>query len=193
MGRITKFTLFTLGLIASTGRAWDQFQPVAEADTHGVLLLEGAVDCRTFVTGPNRGDVFMINGKLFPPGTLPSGTATNDPTQPVNGVAPIGDWLVRGQNAIPFPPDVAPAYSSTPAAFATQYYILNDGRALTAEGYASASLDLVLLSVTGGIGGFKGAAGDLQGTNLGTNVTGCPNFRATFRIQPRFARAASNN
>src|SRR3989442_247186 len=77
----------------------------------------------------------QTSGKRFPAGTLPSGTATNDPTLPVRGVAPIGDWTCRGQNAFPFPPAIAPAYSSTPFAFNTQYFILNDGRALTIEGY----------------------------------------------------------
>jgi hypothetical protein len=161
-------------------------QDVAPEHHRKILTLDVAVDCRTLVTGPNRGDLFIINGKIFPAGTLPSGTASNDPTQPVNGVAPIGDWLVRGQHAFPFPPAIARSYDSTPGDFATQYYILKGGHtALTAEGYAflqSQAPTDVLLSVTGGIGGFRGATGDVQAAILGPNATGCPNSRVRVNL-----------
>ena len=165
----------------------------AEANDPHTLTFDVACDCRTGVFGPNRGDVFIIQGKIFPAGTLPSGTATNDPTHSVNGVAPIGEWICRGQNSFPFPPAIAPAYSSTPAALNTQYFILNDGRALTVEGYAIPIGEGELLSITGGIGGFSGASGFLEEGPLGTNATECPNFRAKFRIQPGSVRGASNN
>src|SRR4051794_37882647 len=77
MKRIAKIAQFTSGfvLLASVGSA--------PADNHKVLILEVAADCRTFVNGPNRADVSFGSGKLFPTGTLPSGTASNDPTEPV--------------------------------------------------------------------------------------------------------------
>jgi hypothetical protein len=125
----------------------------------------------------------MIQGKIFPPGTLPSGpTASNDPTKPWRGIALIGEWICRGQVQGDYPAAIAPFYSSTPFALNTQYFLLNDGRALTAEGYDIPTGGF--LTVTGGIGGFRGAAGDIQGTIFGTNATGCPNFRATFRLRP---------
>jgi hypothetical protein len=40
-----------------------------------------------------------------------------------------------------------------------------------------------LLSVTGGIRGFSGAVGFIEETPFGTNATGCPNFRAKFRLR----------
>jgi hypothetical protein len=125
--------------------------------------------------------VFIVQGKIFPAGTLPSGEATNDPTQPVNGVAPIGNWICRGQHSFPFPPDIASAYSSTPATLNTQYFILNGGDALTVEGYTTPTGEL--LSVTGGIGGFSGASGYIVEAPFGHNATGCPNFRAQFRLR----------
>jgi len=131
--------------------------------------------------------VFIVQGKIFPRGTLPSGDAANDPTLPVNGVSPIGNWICRGQNSFPLPPVIAEAYSSTPSAFNTQYFILEDGRALTAEGY-----DILPsgehLSVTGGVAEFSGVSGFIKEEPLGTNSTGCPNFRAKFKIQPGSAR-----
>jgi hypothetical protein len=94
-------------------------------------------------------------------------------------------WMSRSlPNSLPFPPIIAPAYNSTPFAFNTQYFILNDGRALTIEGYAFADGSGERLSVTGGIGSFRGASGDVEEGPFGTNATGCPNFRAKFTFQP---------
>jgi len=192
MKAIKKITLFALGLAILAGLAGlaPGFKPLPALDTlveaasENVRIFDVACDCRTgspgFFTG-TRGDVFIVNGKIFPAGTLPSGTATNDPTQPVNGVAPIGNWMCRGQVSQPFPAAIASAYASVPFALNTQYFILNDGRALTAEGYTTPTGEL--LSVTGGIAGFSGASGFIEEGPFGTNATGCPNFRAKFKFQ----------
>jgi hypothetical protein len=205
MKPITKTILLAVGslLLAGIAGVIPGFSPlaaqqaVATAANHRVIILDVAADCRTFVNGPGRADVSYGSGKIFPPGTLPSGTAANDPTQPVRGIAPIGDWTTRGQIAFPFPPAVAPFYSSTPTFFANQYYLLGDGgTALTVDGYAyfqGQTPVRSLLSITGGIGALRGAAGDLRGTTLGTNATGCPNFRATFNLVPGSIRGDSGN
>ncbi len=185
MKRTIKITLLAvaLAILASLPGIVPGFRPLVElpgivkaANKHN-LTFDVACDCRmaspAFISG-NRGDAWIVSGKIFPAGTLPAGTATNDPTLPVRGVAPIGDWTCRGQSAFPFPPAVAAAYSATPFAFNTQYFILNDGRALTVEGYAIPTGER--LSLTGGIGGFSGAGGDVEEGPFGTNATGCPNF-----------------
>jgi hypothetical protein len=158
---------------------------VTAGDEGKTVSFDVACDCRTgsqtFFTG-TRGDAFIVSGKIFPAGTLPSGTAANDPTEPVNGVTPIGDWSCRGQLAFPFPAVVAAAYSATPFGWNTQYFLLSRG-ALTAEGYAISTGEL--LSVTGGVRGFSGASGSVEESPFGTNVTGCPNFRAIFRLRSR--------
>jgi hypothetical protein len=164
----------------------------SEGNRRHVFTIDLAVDCRTAAGGFNRGDIFRLNGKLFPAGTLPSGMASNDPTQPVNGVAPIGDWLVRGHHALPLPPALAPFYSSAPGDFGTGYVILENGRTgLIIETYAfleGQAPSLAFTAVTGGIGRFRGATGDSQGGPIGFNVTGCPNFRTTFNIVPGSVR-----
>jgi hypothetical protein len=184
MKRVTRMTLFVLALASLAGLAVFGVPAVVKAnDNSNTFSFDVACDCRTGATldGGVRGSPFIIQGKIFPPGTLPSGIASNDPTQSVHGITSIGNWICRGQVQGTYPPAIAPAYSSTPFALNTQYFILNDGRALTAEGYDVPSGGF--LSVTGGIGGFSGAAGEIQGTIFGTNATGCPNFRAKFRIQ----------
>jgi len=196
MKRITKMTLFVLALASLAGLVVFAVPAVMKAQDPNAVTFDVACDCRTFAPAspPDRSGVFIVNGKIFPAGTLPTGPASNDPTLPVNGVNPIGNWICRGQAATPFPPAIASAYSSAPTVLNTQYYILNDGRALTLEGYDLAS-GAAALSVTGGIGGFSGAVGDIQfpGAPMGTNATGCPNFRAKFRIQPGSVRGASNS
>jgi len=210
MKRITKIMLLALGLVLLVGLAgvmpWFRplaaFQPTVQAANRHVFTLDLAVDCRTAVTEFNRGATFIINGKLFPAGTLPSGAATNDPTEPVNGVAPIGDWLVRGQHALPLPvlpDDIAQRYSSAPGDFGTTYFILDEGRtALIIETYAflegQGVVQLAFSAVTGGIGRFRGASGDITGgPPLGTNATGCPNSRLTFNFVTVFVPRASND
>ena len=184
MKPIAKITLIASGLAVLAEVVFLGLPAAVKAANENILTFDVACDCRTADWGGvgNRGGVFIVSGKIFPAGTLPSGSATNDPTQPVNGVAPLGDWNCRGQNSFPFPPAIAPAYSSTPFAFNTQYFILNGGRALTVEGYALPSGER--LSVTGGIGSFRGASGDVEEAPFGTNVSGCPNFRAKFTFVP---------
>ena len=185
MKRVTKTTLFVLALASLAILAIVGAPAVIKAaEDSNTLTYDVACDCRTGATldGGVRGAPFIIQGKIFPAGTLPSGTATNDPTQPVHGVASIGNWICRGQVRGDYPPAIAPFYASTPMATNTQYFILNNGGGITVEGY-----DVLpsgeRLSVTGGIASFRGISGDLEEGPLGTNATGCPNFRAKFRIQ----------
>jgi hypothetical protein len=193
MERITRITLFGVALavlivlagIAPGFKPLHELESVVKAANENHLTFDVACDCRTFVAGPNRGDPFIVNGKIFPAGTLPLGKATNDPTLPVNGIAPIGTWTCRGQNSFPFPAAIAAAYSASPFAYFDWHFVLNDGRGLNATGYPiTGEGDRGALSVTGGIGGFSGAAGQIQSESFGTNASGCPNFRAKFTFQP---------
>jgi hypothetical protein len=185
MTRLHKTALWVWAVIGLTGLAQLAAPAVAKAaEEVETLIFDVACDCRTgspgFFAG-QRGDPFIVSGKIFPAGTLPSGTANNDPTEPVNGVSPIGDWTCRGQQA----GVLAPAYSSSPFAWNTQYFILKNG-SITSEGYAVPTGTIgEFLSVTGGIRGFSGASGYITETPFGTNATGCPNFRARFRLQSR--------
>ena len=144
-------------------------QPAAvHAALSHVLTLDVAADCRTLSPGLNRGETNMVTGKIFPGGTLPRGTADNDPALPVNGVAPIGDWHHRSQNALPLPPDIAAAYSSTPPVLATFYFFFNNGAALVTEAWGIIEVNGVPTVpgvIVGGIGRFSGAAGDGRGHN----------------------------
>jgi hypothetical protein len=197
MKSITKTTVLGSALVLLAGLTGivRGFSPEDQSEAPNVITVDLAVDCRTAAGELIRGGLFILNGKLFPAGTLPSGMASNDPTQPVNGVAPIGEWLVRGHHAFPLPPAIAPAYSSSPGDFGTAYFILDQGRAaIFTETYAfleGFAPSLAFTAVTGGTGRFAGAAGDAQGGPIGFNVTGCPNFRSNFNIVPGSIRGSN--
>src|SRR5438132_3138646 len=130
MKRITKMTLFVLALAGLAVLAVFGVPAVVKAaEDSNTLTYDVACDCRTGATldGGVRGAPFIIQGKIFPAGTLPSGAATNDPTQPVHGIASIGDWICRGQVRGAYPPTIAASYALTPMATNTQYFILNNG------------------------------------------------------------------
>ena len=190
-------TVFVSGLVIMVGMAGlvpgvaSELENKVQAAGHHIITLDVACDCRmgspAFFEG-NRGDAWIVSGKIFPAGTLPAGTATNDPTLPVNGVGPIGEWTCRGQNALPFPSVVAAAYNASPVVFNTQYFVFNNERSLTLEGYVLPEFAGERLSVTGGVGAFSGAAGYVKEAPFGTNATGCPNFRAEFNLEPGSVR-----
>jgi hypothetical protein len=201
MKPVTKMSMLASGLVLLAGLAgilpsfWrlTALNAVLHADNDNhdrrrVIVFDVAVDCRTAVTEFERGGVFVLNGKIFPGGTLPSGTASNDPTEPVNGVAAIGDQFARGHHAFPLPPELAQFYSSAPGDFATGYSILDGGRsALITEAYAfleGAFPSEVRSVVTAAIGAFSGAAGEVRQAIIGTNITGCPNFRYRVQVVP---------
>jgi hypothetical protein len=186
MKRITKITVLALGLAGVVRAQTTGEQEVVPEYHKKVLTFDVAIDCRTAAGGTNRGDVFITNGKLFPAGTLPSGPANFYPTDSVNGVAPIGDWIIRGQHSFPFPPAIARLYSSSPFDFATVYFILNGRRtALIGEAYNFFPFEpfQAFTAVTGGVGRFKGASGEFVGSPpIGTNATGCWNFRTRINL-----------
>ena len=68
-----------------------------------------------------------------------------------------------------------------PHVVGTQYRQFDDGGTLVAEGPVSRPTGVV--AVVGGLGAFSGAGGELTGVAIGTNSTGFPNLRITFRLE----------
>ena len=191
MKRITKITLFALGLVVLGGLPGivpgflppAPAQTVAQAATDTTITLDLAWDCRTFnylrgVTLPQevRGDSYIFNGKLFPVGTLKPGVQSNDPNDPGS----IGDFINRGTSTATLAEHLA--NPNKYAVFATSYFLLNNGRGLVSEGWFKPS-GANLSAITGGMGAFRGASGEWSGVNIGTNSTGCNNTRVTITLE----------
>jgi hypothetical protein len=162
---------------------------------HGsaTFVVDVAVDMRTFAAvpstgnppgepvGPNRGTTFIVNGKIFPAGDLPSGTASNDPSQ----AGSIGDWVCRGILTSDLASQLAGADQ---IGFDTTQMLIfgSDRRAIWSEGLEGGLGEAGVTThriVLGGTGAFLGASGDVVQESLGTNATGAPNIRLTFRLR----------
>ncbi len=151
------------------------------------VVLDVACDARTFklssglpVTQAKRGDGFIVEGKVYPGGTIPPGGTLEAPGTFNLDTAPgsIGKWVCRGT----FNYDISEIFAGAqPHVFATQYFLLNDGRVLVSEGPEGGGLQL--RSVIGGRGGYSGAAGEVTEDPFGVNSTGLFNFRFTFKIK----------
>jgi hypothetical protein len=180
--------LVVLGLTGTVPSFWSQVaaQTAAQADTgrnerKRRINLDVACDCRTFSFNRGvsfdqvvRGDGFIVNGKIFPAGTLPEGAASNDPNDPGS----VGKWICRGTQAVSFADIIAGA--PHPHVFFTQYHLLDDRRGLVSDGASNETRGVA--AVVGGLGSLSGAGGDVSATIIGTNSTGCPNIRFTFNL-----------
>jgi hypothetical protein len=157
-------------------------QSVAQTATETIITFDVAWVCRTFnylrgltVAQEVRGDSYIFNGKLFPPGTLRPGAQGNDPNDPGS----IGDFINRGTSTAALAEHLA--NPNKYAVFATSYFLLNDGRGLVTEGWFKPS-GANRSAVTGGMGAFRGASGEWSGVDIGTNSTGCTNTRVTISL-----------
>ncbi len=167
----------------------------SDDDRHGSapFAVDVAVDMRTFAAipstgnppgepvGPNRGTTFIVNGKVFPGGDLPSGTASNDPNQEGS----IGDWVCRGILTSDLASQLA---GDEKIGFDTTQMLIfgSDKRAIWSEGLEGGLGEVGVTThriVLGGTGAFLGASGDVVQESLGTNATGAPNIRLTFRLR----------
>jgi hypothetical protein len=156
------------------------------------FTVDVAVDMRTFAiipsagnppgkpVGPNRGTTFIVNGKIFPGGTLPSGNAANDPAHSGS----LGDWICRGI----LTSDLADQLSgAAKVGFdTTQMFVFgSDNRAIWTEGLeaalGAAGVETHRI-ILGGTGEFGSASGEVLQESLGTNMTGAPNIRLTFTL-----------
>ena len=133
----SRFLLLAAGVISSLPWMTDGrvFAAEANANHDRVLYLDIAADCRTYAPTSNRGETNMVAGKIFPGGTLPRGSADNDPILPVRGIAPIGDWHHRSQNVLPLPFEIAEAYHSAPSVLATFFFFFKDGSSIVTESW----------------------------------------------------------
>jgi hypothetical protein len=162
--------------------------PTVQADPKDqTFIVDVAVDHETFAiipstglvlhpeaVGPNRGTPFIVDGKVFPGGTLPTGIGMGDPNQSGS----IASWSCRGT--------FTSTLGTEDIGFnTTQMFHFGDGDAIWTEGLEGGLGKIGVIThraIVGGTGRFKGAAGEVIQEALGTNVTGTPNIRLTFQI-----------
>jgi hypothetical protein len=155
---------------------------VAQADTTTVLVLDVAFDGTTFALnqvtpgapGLARGDTFVLNGKVFPGGTIPAGSGFNP-----NSSGSVGNFICRGTLLYS---GAEIAAGAAPFIVTTQTFVLNGGSALLTEGL-EAGVSPITRGVTGGWGQYSGAGGEITMDLIGFNITGFENYRCTFKLK----------
>ena len=175
-GLISALAVAALALLLQAGRAQ------ADRERENVFVIDVACDGRTYrqnnvdpsVAGSHRGDTFIVEGKIYPGGTIPVGEGVFSPDNPGG----IGTWICRGTWMVS---SDELAGGAAPAFDTSQVYLLpDDAVQLFSEGLEGPQP--TLRAVTGGAGSMSGASGQVRQELLGTNVTGLFNFRFTFRL-----------
>lgn len=129
----------------------------------------------------SRGDAFIVTGKIYLGGTIP----TNGIFSPFTPGS-IGTWTCRGVYNFGLADLVA---GKEPAVFTTQTFQLDDGTMLVTDGPEGVVTHM--RAVTGGAGRASGATGQVRQDFLGPNETvdvdgmAGLNFRFTFELKKR--------
>lgn len=149
------------------------------SDSWKQVVIDVACDATTFAlntakpsdTGPARGASFIVNGKIYPGGTIPSGNGFD-----INTPGAIGTWVCRGAFT-----------GGTPAQASTQGYFFGPpGMTAVDDSLASVGEEGGVTThrpVTGGTGFYRGVVGEVKQEILGQNTSGLFNFRFTFTVK----------
>jgi len=147
------------------------------------IVIDVACDGRTYApigldpdTGvEGRGTTFIVNGRIFPGGTIPDGDGFDLDNTP----GTLGKWVCRGMWNFSLEEVLNGA---TPHVSTTQHYLFDAVNSLMSEG-PEGSHEAINRVVLGGTGRFRGFVGEVQEQFLGYNITGLENFRFTFKIR----------
>lgn len=157
----------------------------ADRQREKTFTIDVALDSATLVvnhvdptqpqTAQFRGDTLVIDGTVYPSGTLPSGIAGNDPNAPGG----IGKIRCRALVLVPLTDLTTPA-----ATFVSELYSLpDDNQTILVDGPGANLYATVQRAVLGGTRLFDGVSGQLSETNLGLNKSGACNLRVTFKLR----------
>lgn len=134
---------------------------------------------------PRRGSTFIVTGKIFPAGTIPSGITPFDPNQPGS----IGTWICRGVFLADFA-DIASGKAQL-AFDTTQLFLFpDDNNALATEGIEGNVGVTTHRVVLGGTGVFDGVSGTERQDTIGVNQNGNGLFDIRFTINLRRGEAS---
>jgi len=180
-------SVFALGLVGITPIVMHQIgvSPVVQAKTEETLILEVACDGRTSVvnrvaptaTTSARGDIGIVNGNIYPEGTIPPGF--DDAFDLDAAPGRIGTWVcLNSRGALAPPRGSAVTYYFALPDFETAGLVTQGFNSHRREG--SIPVDHALV---GGTSGFSGASGEVREEVIGTNNTGCFNLRFVIKIK----------
>jgi hypothetical protein len=156
------------------------------------LVYDVAINARTFRLNKGgtlldalRGDGFIVNGKIYPAGTIPPGGTPDNPGSFDPDTAPgsIGTFVCRG--TFFFDINEILTQGREPHVYSAQHFEFNNQNVLVADGPEGGRQ---LRAVIGGMGNFSGASGEVIEDPIGVNATGLFNYRFTFKIKKESIR-----
>jgi len=176
---LVALTMLTTGNFGVALRADDQ-----QGD-HGqkTFTVDVALDAATLVVNTanppnmgNRGDIIVIDGTIYPAGTIPPGlNANNDPNAPGG----IGKIRCRALELVPGTDFTSPAFT-----FVTEWYSLpDDNQIILVDGPGPNLFATLKRAVIGGTASYKGVTGQVTETDIGVNKSGACNLRVTFQLK----------
>jgi hypothetical protein len=129
-------------------------------------------------TEVKRGDAYLINGQIYPGGTIPKGGSRTEPSSfGPDTPGSIGEFYCRGVFLVGAKKMEAEKIQRA----TTHYFVLNDKNRIITDGFeGSTNTTRVIL---GGIGQYAGAEGVVTMERLGVNSTGSYNVRFTFNME----------
>ncbi len=160
-------------------------------ETFTVDVAESTVNYKQNNVDPSEGqDVFspgdtvILQGTIYPAGTLPRGQANNDPNAPGG----IGKYRARGVFTVDFA-NFEKAVNGLPGAnpeagLVTEIYSFHeDGPSIMTDGIWPNANFSARRIVLGGTGQFRDIVGEIKEENIGENSTGFCNLRITFLVK----------
>lgn len=191
LSQLTRRKLLVGGSVLA-GAALTGSLSAAQAHPEDILTLDVACDGRTFRLTrmdptatdqvPTRGDTFIVNGKIYPGGTVETGLS--GPDQPGS----IGTWICRGWFYVEDFTDP----EQVPHVITTQLYLLDDGNGLVSNGEEGGIK--TRRAIIGGMGRWADIKGDVTQEDAGENDTlldfgfaelPAPNIRFVFSMTSR--------
>jgi hypothetical protein len=130
------------------------------------------------------GDTFILEGTIYPGGTLPRGKANNDPNAPGG----IGKYRGRGVFTADFANfekavDGLPGASPEVGIVTEIYSFAGDGASILTDGIWPNANFSARRIVLGGTGQFRDVVGEINEENIGENNAGFCNLRLTFLVK----------
>ena len=156
------------GALAGAAALLGGSQLAASAGNATTLEIDVACDGRTWrhnhLDGPGgtvkRGDTFIVNGKVYPAGTISQGLS--GPSQ----AGGIGTWICRGWFYHGLEEIIEGA---VPHVITTQLYLFDNFDGLVTDGAEGG--EFVVRSITGGYGKYSGARGVATEVDVEENDT----------------------
>lgn len=171
------------GLLAAEGHD-------GERDTR-TFTLDVAIDAHTLNLNnndpadpgnPKRGSTFIVYGKIFPGGTIPSGVTPFDP----NTAGSIGEWVCRGVFLADFA-DIMSGKASVSFDTTQMFLLSTDANAIFTEGFEGNVGVTTHRTIVGGTGRYDGITGTVRQLTIGVNRNGAADglfdLRFTFRVK----------